>query len=139
MDISLFKIKKTLLHEQRNYRPTKFRPSNIQHDCGTIDTWSIELSEKNDIVTNLKNEWQSKRNPYNHFSWALNADESYISTCIWDWIKNNNTHIQPLQTAFKSLEEVMQHFNQVSTSEYELEAIKNTQKIVGIKKPIEKT
>ncbi len=122
------KIDKTLTSKNikpRNLHgiaPTKITSKDFL--IATIDTWSIELSEKNDIVTNLKNEWQSKRNPYNHFSWALNADESYISTCIWDWIKNNNTHIQPLQTAFKSLEEVMQHFNQVSTSEYELEAIK---------------
>gem|GEM_PF-667639 len=102
--------------------PTKITSRDFL--IATIDTWNIELSEKNDIVANLKKEWQSKRNPYNHFSWALNADESYISTCIWDWIKNNNTHIQPLQTAFRSIEDVMQHFNHVSISEYELEAIK---------------
>lgn len=122
------KIDKTLTSKNikpRNLHgiaPTKITSRDFL--IATIDTWNIELSEKNDIIANLKNEWQSKRNPYNHFSWALNTDEIYISTCIWDWIKNSNTHIQPPQTAFISLADVMQYFNQVSTSEYELEAIK---------------
>ncbi|HCU2084680.1 hypothetical protein AAA587_02735 [Pseudomonas aeruginosa] len=122
------KINKTIT--SKNIRPKNLygiAPTKItskDYLIATIDTWGIELSEKNKILIDIKNEWTSKRNPYNHFNWALNADERYISTCIWDWLKNRSASIPPPQTAFRNLEEVMQYFNLVSTSEYELKAIK---------------
>lgn len=102
--------------------PTKI--TSRDYLIATIDTWNIELSEKNKIMIDLKGEWKSNTNPYNYFNWALSTDENYVSMCIWDWLKKRKTSIPPPQKAFNNLKEVMRYFNEISTNEYELEAIK---------------